>query len=357
MTSGLVARLQADPKISRYLPKIVFVLSSGAAKGFCHVGMLEALEARGIRPDLVVGTSAGSLIGALYSHFGATSGLVGRIEEVVASDEFATFEKRYFGERAPLDGQVPHGVRHFFSSLADSVRMKMHVGLSLFTSSMVAKNDVSELYEKMFEGVSGATLRFPFAAVAVDLSDGTPATFSYLGGPENAVTLPLAVMASCAIPLVFPAVSMGGHAFADGSIMASLPIREACALLPGETLFLVAFDVQPPVPQFEEKLSSLDLTLRLLDLATRSKQYADRELADVVFMPLEVNYPWSAFGDYKNLIELGKAYMTDERLDDFEVCFAEKCLEKSGKDVHVVRAAVASAKIRRIMRSNSRPRG
>jgi len=361
MTPGLVGRLQSDPKLSRYLPKIVYILSSGAAKGFCHVGMLEALEARGIKPDLVVGTSAGSLIGALFCHFGATAGLIGRIEEVIASEEFVAFEKKYFGERAPVDGPVPRGMRHFFSSLADSVRIKMHVGMSIFTSAMIAANDVSALYERMFKGVSRDTLKFPFAAMAVDLSAGTPAVFTDLRGFQGSSVsrnieepggLMRAVMASCAIPLVFPAVEIDGHAFVDGSIMANLPIREALALLPNRSLLIAAFDVQPPAPRFEDKLSSLELALRLLDLATRSKQYADRELADIVFMPLEADYPWSSFSEYHGFIELGRAYMTEGRLDAFEAAFAKKCLSESGKDANALRGAFASARIRRVMRWN-----
>ena len=203
MRPGLVRRLQSDPKVSHYCPKIIYVLSSGAAKGFCHVGMLAALETRGVKPDLVVGTSAGSLIGALFCHFGNTADLLARIEEILHSEVFAAFEKKYFGERAPLDGHILRGMRHFFSSLADSVRMKMHLGMSIFTSAMIAESDVSVLYEKMFEGVSYKSLKFPFAAVAVDLSKGAPAVFTDIKGPEGVMR---AVMASCAIPLVFPAV-------------------------------------------------------------------------------------------------------------------------------------------------------
>ena len=161
-----------------------------------------------------------------------------------------------------------------------------------------------------------------------------------------------AVMASCAIPLVFPVVEIGGHAFVDGSVMANLPIREARALLPNQSLLLAAFDVQPPVPRFEDKLSSLELALRLLDLATRSKHYVDRELADIVFMPLDADFPWSSFSEYANFIDLGRAYMTEKRLDAFEDAFAQKCLAESGKDANRIRAAFASARIRRLMRGN-----
>jgi NTE family protein len=354
---GPVERLHSDPKLSRYLPKVVYVLSGGAAKGFCHVGMIAALEKRGILPDLIVGTSAGSLIGALYSHFGTTADLVGRIEEVLASSEFLSFEKKYFGERAPLDGHVEQGIKHFLTKLSDNFRVKMHLGMSLITQAMVSKADATSLFEKMFEGVSFDTLKIPFASVTVDLTEGQPAVFRAgnegAGGSrtiDGSDGLMRAVMASCAIPLVFPAVAIGDSAFADGSIMANLPIREARALLPGQNLFVAGFDVLPPAPRSEERFSSVELALRLLDLATRSKQYADRELADILFEPLNADFPWSSFAEYKNFIELGRAYMTDARLDAFETMFAGKSLAKSKEDPNPIRGFLASRRIERVLR-------
>lgn len=70
-----IPAIQASRTLGRHAPRIVYVLSGGAAKGFCHLGMIEALEGRGVKPDLVVGTSAGSLFGALYCHFGSAAGV------------------------------------------------------------------------------------------------------------------------------------------------------------------------------------------------------------------------------------------------------------------------------------------
>src|SRR5208337_1736876 len=74
-----------------------------------------ALEREGIRPDLIVGSSAGSIIGALYSYFGDVQSVYTWIEEVFASEVFESFESKYFGTRLPLDGHVQRGVKGFFS--------------------------------------------------------------------------------------------------------------------------------------------------------------------------------------------------------------------------------------------------
>src|SRR5450759_3124485 len=55
------------PVVERPPAKIAFALGGGAARGFAHIGVIKALEAQGISPDIVVGTSAGSVVGALYA--------------------------------------------------------------------------------------------------------------------------------------------------------------------------------------------------------------------------------------------------------------------------------------------------
>ena len=103
--------------------------------------MIEALENRGIRPDLVVGTSAGALFGALYCHFGNVGDVFREVELVFGSGEFREFEGKYFGERKPADGHVQFGIRHFISGLAGTLKNGMHLGKALATSAMVAEKD------------------------------------------------------------------------------------------------------------------------------------------------------------------------------------------------------------------------
>jgi NTE family protein len=338
---GILSKIRSDRTLGRYRPKIVYVLSGGAAMGFCHLGMIEALERRGVRPDLVVGTSAGALFGALYCHFGSVDEVLRRVERVFASDEFAGFERKYFGERTPADGHVQSGLRHFFSGLAGTWKNGMHLGKAMVTTAMVAEKDTVSLFTKIFEGITFDTLTIPFAAVAVDLVEGAPVIFS---GPKG---LMKAVMASSAIPLVFPAVVVGGHAHADGAIMSNLPVREARSLA-GKDAFFVGFDVSTPVQQSGDGLSTVELVLRLLDLSTRSKQNADRELVDALFKPVDRFYPWSSFAEYEKYLGLGRRYMTEDRLVAFERSYLQACATNVRGDGNVARKLIFSARLKRL---------
>ena len=175
---GRIERIRSDRRLGRYCPKMVYVLSGGAASGLCHLGMIEALENRGIRPDLITGTSAGSLFGALYSYFGNIKDVFTRVAVVLASDEFKEFERKYFGERKPADGHVQSRTKHFLSGLAGTLKSGMRLGKALVTSAMVAEKDAVSIFRRVFEGITFQTLKIPFAAVAVDLSEGVPVIFT-----------------------------------------------------------------------------------------------------------------------------------------------------------------------------------
>jgi NTE family protein len=358
MMSGSLGKIRSDGALGRYSPKMVYILSGGAARGFCHLGMIEALEKKGIRPDLVVGTSAGSLFGALYCQCGNVEGVLQRVELVFASDEFKEFERRYFGERKPADGHVRSGIRHFFSGLAGTLKNGMHLGKAMVTSAMVAEKDAVSIFGRIFDGITFQTLKVPFAAVAVDLVEGVPVIFTAgreKGDPGTVRTIPgpdglmKAVMASSAIPLIFPAVEIEGHAHADGFIMSNLPVREARTLLAGQEAFFVGFDVSAPVEQSEDGLSPVELVLRLLDLSTRSKQSADRELIDALFQPVDRPYPWSSFAEYKEFLSLGRRCMTGERLAAFESSYLERCTLNVRKDRNAFRKSIMGARLKRLM--------
>jgi NTE family protein len=353
-----IEKVRSDRGLLRYCPKIAYVLSGGAASGLCHLGMIEALENRGIRPDLIVGTSAGSLFGALYSHFGNIEDVFARVALVLASDEFKEFEKKYFGERKPAGGDAPSRMKHFLSGLAGTLKSGMHLGKALVTSAMVAEKDAGSIFNRIFEGITFQTLKIPFAAVAVDLTEGIPVIFSSgdeesdratihaVHGPDG---LMKAVMASCAIPLIFPAVEIGGHAHADGYIMSNLPVREAQALRAGQETFFVGFDVSAPVELSEEDLSTVELILRLLELSTRSKQGVDRELTDVLLQPVDRSYPWSSFAEYNQFFDIGRSYMSEERLGAFENAYLAKCAINVRKDPNASRRFFSGGRLRRFV--------
>src|ERR1035437_5098777 len=175
-------------------PVIGLVLGGGAAKGFAHIGVIKALEAQGIAPDLVIGTSAGALVGALYA-----AGKSGFELQALAIP---------FNE-----GQVSDWV------LPDRGMIKGDA-LAKFINATVDNRPLEKLPRK-------------FGVVATDLASGEPVVFR-TGDTGTAVR------ASSSVPGLFQPVLIRGHEYVDGGLSSPVPVRFAHQM--GAT-FVIAVDI------------------------------------------------------------------------------------------------------------------
>jgi NTE family protein len=217
-------------------PAIAFVLGGGGARGFAHVGVLKVLDDAGIRADLVVGTSAGSLVGAFYA-----GGI--RNEELV--------EKALAVHRGQLvDFVFPN--RGFI----EGDRLQTYIDQALH----------GRLIEQ---------LDIPFVAVATELRIGRLVAFTR--GHTG-----MAVRASCSVPAVFQPTTIEGREYVDGGLVSPVPVKVAREF--GADL-IIAVDVsRQPVDRKE-----LDSTMAMLSHAFVVMEHAlaqeETRLADVVIRP------------------------------------------------------------------------
>ncbi len=222
------------PEVRTIAPKIALVLGGGAARGFAHIGVIKALEANGIVPDMVVGTSAGSLVGALYS-----SGYRGADLERVAQSWDDTL----------LDWSLPD--RGFIKGEA----------LQNFVNQAVQNRTLDKLNRT-------------FGVVATDLKSGEQVIF------RNGNT-GMAVRASSSVPGIFQPVKIGDREYVDGGLTSPVPVRAARAM--GANV-VIAVDITN-VPRFGKTDDSIDILLQTF--AIMGERLAGYELpdADVVIHP------------------------------------------------------------------------
>lgn len=208
--------------------RTALVLSGGGAKGFAHIGVLKALDAAGIRPDLIVGTSMGAVIGALRA-----SGLAGRTIDSLAralplSDLFRSPEPigpSAWGTRLPLvlweEGERGFAMQSAALRQAD-VNGLLNAGMA--RGNLLARGDFDRL-------------PIPLRVVATDLRDRSVAVL-------RDGDLAQAVRASIAIPLVFAPERIGDRTLADGGLSANIPV--AVARASGATRVLVSDVTEHP---------------------------------------------------------------------------------------------------------------
>jgi NTE family protein len=159
-------------------PNVALVLGGGAARGFAHVGVLRVLEQEKIPIDMIVGTSVGSLIGAMY-----------------ASNP-NSFELEWTSFTLEKDDIFD------FSILSSATGPVKGEKLEKFVNVKVPVKNIEQL-------------KVPFYAVAADLNSGEPVIFS--SGPVSK-----AVRASCSIPGVFTPLSYNNRQLIDGGVLGNV---------------------------------------------------------------------------------------------------------------------------------------
>ena len=168
-------------------PKIALVLGGGAARGFAHVGVIRVLEQEKIPIDMVVGTSVGSLIGAIYAA------------------DLSSFDLEWTAFQLEKDDLFDFGV------------------MNAITGMGFAKGDKLETWVKNhIKTTDIENLKLPFAAVATDLNWGYKVVLDH-------GSVARAIRASAAIPGVFQPVQHQGKILVDGGVVDNIPISVAKA--------------------------------------------------------------------------------------------------------------------------------
>ncbi|KAF0166619.1 MAG: NTE family protein [Rhodocyclaceae bacterium] len=256
---GLLREKPVSPPAPQPVPvKIGLALGGGAARGFAHIGVIKALEAQGIVPDIVVGTSAGAVVGALYA-----SGLSGFELQKIALDMDAS----QIGDWSLPDRGVFKGE-----------------ALQNFVNRAVANRPLEKLPRS-------------FSVVATDLKSGESVLF-------RTGNTGMAVRASSAVPGVFQPVSINGHDYVDGCLVSPIPVRAARSL---GANFVIAVDISVN-PRDARTSSTLDVLLQTFAIMGQSIGRYEKAEADIVIRPITTELPATDFaGRHRAVLEGEKA--------------------------------------------------
>ncbi len=238
-------------------PAVALALGGGGPRGFAHVGVLKALEAGGIRPDFIIGSSMGAAIGVLY----AAAPDARRLEDIALTLDTGAWWRDLTLRRNPwLRG--------------DALEAQLRTALQSRTLE---------------------SLSIPAAAVATDLESGVPVAFTR----GDAAT---AIRASTAVPGTFKRVGIGNREYLDGDLTAPVPVRLAREL---GSRRVVAVDVMcHPAEMAEDLRETPDWMVS--DYYRHALNQRDLPLADLVISPRLGLYAGFSMRQRREFIAIGE---------------------------------------------------
>jgi NTE family protein len=251
-------------------------LGGGAARGFAHVGVIQVLEEAGLKPSHVVGTSAGSLVAALY----ASGKSVPELRKAAETMEEAEI----------TDWMVPLLNRGALRGEA----------LAKYVNAQVGGRNLEHM-------------KIPLGIVATDLRSGEAITFRR-GNTGSAVR------ASSAVPAVFQPVRIGDREYVDGGLVAPVPVHQAREM---GANFVIAVDISSD-PEGNPAGDTFQILLQTFTIMGKSINTLALKEADIVIRPALSGVKSADFSARRRSIEAGRVAMLaqlprlKERLAAFE---------------------------------------
>lgn len=238
---------------------VALVLGGGGARGAAHIGVLKVLEENGLRPDIVVGTSMGAIVGGLYA-----SGVP--VDKLEAVTQDGSIKRAFRPIPVPLQIAKKAANKLFFWRERSCAGFYSGVSLAKFINNTAGDEN---------NKIENFPIRY--AAVVVDLRDAK--AYRLEKGD-----LGMAARASASLPPLFTPVCQDGHSYADGGIRANVPVIPAREM---GADYVIAVNVDEMIEPIEENVLHTynGLTNRMTSIIITARDEPVMKQADVVIQP------------------------------------------------------------------------
>jgi len=270
--------------------KVGLALGGGGVRGFSHIGVLNVLEEEGLGVDLIVGTSAGALIGAAYASGQSPRQIQEKIDAYMRSAEFEestikSLGESFFGEK-----------KNFFQKAQTFIKNRMLFVQAFYKSSILPADDFQALISFFLPDIDISETRVPLRVVSTDLLTGKRVVLDR--GPMRQ-----AVWASCAVPGALAPIRYGEWLLADGGITSLVPVhatREAGADV------VIAVTVDRELQTDVTIQTAKDVLIRAGEITSDALEESELADADVVIRPKVGHLHWMDFTKSADLVKIGE---------------------------------------------------
>ena len=266
--------------------KIGLALGGGGARGACHIGVLKSLERNGIIPDIISGTSAGSMIGAMYASHADANIVEQKYTAHINGEDFKDLGFRYIPNNEKDDS--------VFSQIFKQIKNQYILMVSSNRKSIVKTERLSKAATNLFSHNQFKDLKIPLIVSATDLISGKP--ILYKSG-----SVVDAVVKSSSIPGFVEPTYIEDRMLLDGGIVFPTPVPP----LVGECDFIIAINISKAFKTDDEPNNIFEIINRSRDISTLHLNSYLLNQSDFVISPKHENVHWSAFDRTEEFIDNG----------------------------------------------------
>ena len=289
-TSKLDKSFYQFKQFSKKKPVIALVLGSGGARGYAHIGVIEVLEQHGIKPDLIVGTSAGSIVGSIY----ASGKSAEQLRQIALDMKVGDVRDFKIGMKGFFDGQK---VEDYVNKQTDKIPL-----------------------EKM---------KIPMYVVATELQNGEKTIFNYGNTGQ-------AVRASVSIPSMFIPTKIKGKEYVDGGLVSPVPV-DIAKELGADIVIAVDILAQPANTETTNVWGLFNQNINIMQNRLAAEELKN---ADIVIQP-DLREKAHIF-DVKGRQDTMQAGIdaANQRMHDLDVVIASKSKAEKSQDQYQVQNQV-----------------
>ena len=270
---------------------IVLVLSGGGTRGFAHIGVIEVLEEQNIPVVGIVGTSIGSLVGALNA-----SGYKAKdLREIISELDLPTLFSENTGPMFVFTGDDRQAKMNTISALTFKKSGKQGGPLGILTGDKLFQYYLELM--RHVEVTNFDELPIPYAAVATDIRSGEKVVL-------RSGSLPSAMRASMSIPALLEPWEIDGRLLVDGGLVSNLPIDTAKELFPGFPVLGV--DVSDIPSKARPMNTYIDIIDQSLTIVMRRTTMEESSHADLVIAPAVQEFSFLDDSVASGIIEKGR---------------------------------------------------
>ncbi|RPI07118.1 MAG: hypothetical protein EHM64_00395 [Ignavibacteriae bacterium] len=278
-----------DDRQKKIIP-FTLVLGGGGARGLAHIGVLKALEKNGFFPSLIVGTSMGALVGAMYAQTGSAGLVEEKMRTYLQGDDFNRIGLEQFSDS---DNENQRSIWDRFST---HLRQRYLLSRSALGTGMFAQESLLHGVTMLLGESDIRDLPLRFAAVTSDLLTGEEVVFT-------SGSLVTGVAASCAVLGIVAPVKVGSRHLVDGTVTSTIPVPAARLLSPDPVL---AVDVRQSMKRNERYDHGYEVVIRASDITRSLLNDVHLKHADIILKPDVAELNWNQFSRITQCIRSGE---------------------------------------------------